>query len=48
MVMHGFNTTINAELDMMCYHIEAVKRGLKNKFLIGDLPFLAHRKILIT
>ncbi len=46
MVMHGFNTTINAELDMMCYHIEAVKRGLKNKFLIGDLPFLAHRKNL--
>ncbi len=46
MVMHGFETTVNAELKMMCYHIEAVKRGLKNKFLIGDLPFLAHRKNL--
>ncbi len=46
MVMHGFETTVNAELEMMCYHIEAVKRGLKNKFLIGDLPFLAHRKNL--
>jgi 3-methyl-2-oxobutanoate hydroxymethyltransferase len=44
MVMHGFDTTINAELEMMCYHTEAVKRGLKNKFLIADLPFLAHRK----
>jgi 3-methyl-2-oxobutanoate hydroxymethyltransferase len=44
MVMHGFETTINAEVDMMIYHIAAVKRGLKNKFLIGDLPFLAHRK----
>lgn len=44
MVMHGFETTINAELEMMCYHIAAVKRGLKNKFLIGDLPFLAHKK----
>lgn len=44
MVMHGFDTTINAELEMMSYHVAAVKRGLKNKFLIADLPFLAHRK----
>ena len=43
-VMHGFDTTINAELEMMCYHTGAVKRGLKNKFLIADLPFLAHKK----
>lgn len=43
-VMHGFDTTINAELEMMCYHVAAVKRGLKNKFLIADLPFLAHKK----
>ncbi|NJD21929.1 MAG: 3-methyl-2-oxobutanoate hydroxymethyltransferase [Melioribacter sp.] len=47
MVMHGFETTVNAELEMMCYHITAVKRGLKNKFLIGDLPFLTHRKSLV-
>lgn len=44
MVMHGFETTVNAEIEMMVYHIAAVKRGLTNKFLIGDLPFLAHRK----
>ncbi|MEW5843422.1 MAG: 3-methyl-2-oxobutanoate hydroxymethyltransferase [Bacteroidota bacterium] len=44
MVMHGFETTINAELEMMGYHVAAVKRGLKNKFLIADLPFLAHKK----
>ncbi len=44
MVMHGFETTINAEVEMMCYHIAAVKRGLKNKLLIADLPFLSHRK----
>lgn len=44
MVMHGFETTINAEIEMMCYHVAAVKRGLKNKFLIADLPFLAHKK----
>jgi len=44
MVMHGFETTINAELEMMRYHVAAVKRGVKNKFLIADLPFLAHKK----
>lgn len=44
MVIHGYETTINAETEMMCYHIAAVKRGLKNKLLIADLPFLAHRK----
>jgi 3-methyl-2-oxobutanoate hydroxymethyltransferase len=44
MVMHGFETTVNAEIEMMTYHVAAVKRGIKNKFLIADLPFLAHRK----
>jgi 3-methyl-2-oxobutanoate hydroxymethyltransferase len=44
MVMHGFETTVNAEIEMMTYHVSAVKRGIKNKFLIADLPFLAHRK----
>lgn len=44
MVMHGFESTVYAEVEMMCYHIAAVKRGLKNKFLIGDLPFLSNRK----
>lgn len=43
MVMHGFDTTINAEVDMMNYHIASVKRGI-NKFLIADFPFLAHKK----
>lgn len=44
MVMHGFATTINATVDMMATHTAAVRRGLKNKFLISDLPFLAHKK----
>lgn len=44
MVMHGFSTTVNAEVDMMAYHIAAVKRGLTDKLLIADFPFLAHRK----
>ncbi|HEX9250962.1 MAG TPA: 3-methyl-2-oxobutanoate hydroxymethyltransferase [Ignavibacteriaceae bacterium] len=44
MVMHGFDTTVNAEVEMMAYHLASVKRGLIEKFLIVDLPFLAHRK----
>ncbi len=44
MVMHGFDSTIHAEVEMMTYHVAAVKRGLTHKFLIADLPFLAHRK----
>jgi 3-methyl-2-oxobutanoate hydroxymethyltransferase len=44
MVMHGFESTVNAEIEMMSYHLAAVKRGLKNKLLIVDLPFLVHRK----
>ncbi len=43
-VMHGYKTTINADLQMMRYHISAVRRGLTNKLLIADFPFLAHRK----
>ncbi len=43
MVMHGFESTVNATVEMMCMHTSAVRRGLK-KFLIADLPFLAHRK----
>ena len=44
MVMHGYSSTVHAEMDMMAYHVAAVHRGLTGKFLVGDLPFLAHRK----
>lgn len=44
MVMHGHQTTIPATINMMISHVKAVHRGLKNKFLIADMPFLAHRK----
>lgn len=44
MVMHGYGTTINADVQMMLHHISAVRRGLKDKLLVADFPFLAHRK----
>jgi len=43
-VMHGHGTTIPADLDMMCLHTAAVRRGLGDRLLVADMPFLAHRK----
>ena len=46
MVMHGHETTIPADLDMMCLHVSAVRRGAPDKLVIADMPFLAHRRSL--
>ena len=44
MVMHGFENTINADIEMMAWHTSAVAKGIKSKLIISDLPFLAHLK----
>jgi 3-methyl-2-oxobutanoate hydroxymethyltransferase len=44
MVMHGYGTTIPADIEMMCRHIESVARGTKSKFIVGDMPFLSFRQ----
>ena len=46
MVMHGYGTTIPADINMMCAHIESVSRGAKDKFIVGDMPFLSFRQAL--
>ena len=46
MVMHGYPSTVHATVEMMSTHIAAVKRGAPNKFIVGDMPFLAARKDL--
>lgn len=48
MVMHGHPTTLNASVVMMCLHIQAVARGMKDKFIIGDMPFMSFRKGLTS
>ena len=44
MVVHGYPTTINATVEMMSTHVKAVSRGIKSKFIVGDLPFLSYSK----
>lgn len=43
MVMHGFPSTVHATVDMMETHVAAVRRGAPDKFIVGDMPFLAAR-----
>ncbi len=44
MVMHGYDSTVHADVDLMALHIRAVARGAKDKFIVGDMPFLSVRK----
>jgi 3-methyl-2-oxobutanoate hydroxymethyltransferase len=44
MVMHGHATPIPASVELMALHTQAVAKGVANKFIITDMPFLAHRK----
>ena len=46
MVMHGFNTTLNASVEMMALHTAAVVRGAPGKLVVADLPFMSYRKSL--
>ena len=43
MTMHGQSTTLAATPELMAQHVEAVRKGAPDKFIIGDMPFLAHR-----
>lgn len=43
-VMHGYDSTVHATVDMMALHTRAVARGAPDKFVISDMPFLAVRR----
>ncbi|MGQ3891538.1 3-methyl-2-oxobutanoate hydroxymethyltransferase [Legionella sp. CNM-4043-24] len=43
MAVHGHDSTIMANMDMMTLHTAAVARGIKQQLIISDLPFLCHR-----
>ena len=44
MVMHGHPSTLAATADLMALHTAAVARAVKDKLLVGDMPFLSARK----
>jgi len=44
MVMHGHPTTIPADIELMALHTAAVRRGLPDGFIVGDMPFLSFRR----
>lgn len=44
MVVHGFDSTLPATMEMMILHTQAVARAQTGKFIVGDLPFLSFRK----
>lgn len=48
MVMHGFEDTIPATVDLLVTHVSAVRRGAPKKFIVADLPFLSYRSDLKT
>ena len=43
MTMHGQPTTLEATPELMALHVAAVRKGAPTKFIVGDMPFLAHR-----
>jgi len=47
MTMHGYDSTLPADPDLMALHTAAVRRGAPNAFIVGDMPFLSFRKGLL-
>lgn len=43
MVVHGFPNTIHATVEIMQLHTSAVAKGIKDKMIVTDLPFLSTR-----
>lgn len=43
MVVLGHENTLAISMDRMIYHCQAVSRGTKRSFLIGDMPFLSYQ-----
>ena len=44
MVVHGYDTTLSATVEMMAGHTAAVVRGAPEKLVVADMPFLSFRK----
>ncbi len=43
MVMHGHESTLPADTELMICHTRMVARGAVDKFIVADMPFLSYR-----
>ena len=43
MTTHGYKTTLPVTMDEMVNHCEAVSRGAKDAFLVGDMPYMSYQ-----
>ncbi len=43
MCIYGYEGTVPVTMDQCIYHSEAVRRGAKNTFIVGDMPFLSYQ-----
>ena len=43
MVMLGHDDTLPVTVDQMLHHTAAVRRGAKNAFVVGDMPFMSYQ-----
>ncbi|WP_434778009.1 3-methyl-2-oxobutanoate hydroxymethyltransferase [Neisseria sp. Ec49-e6-T10] len=44
MTVQGHSTTLPVTLEQMCYHTQAVARGVKNALVLADLPFGSYQQ----
>ncbi len=44
MTMHGYDSTIHADVGMIALHTAAVARAAPDKFIVADMPFISVRK----
>lgn len=44
MVLQGRSSTVPVTLEQISYHVECVARGMRNCWLIGDLPFGSYQE----
>jgi 3-methyl-2-oxobutanoate hydroxymethyltransferase len=43
MVYAGYDTTLPVTMDEIIYYTRAVRRGVRNALLIGDMPFMSYQ-----
>jgi len=48
MSVYGYDNTLQADMEMMIRHSQAVRRGAPKVFLIGDMPYMSYQPSVET